>query len=69
MKGGMWKVFSDSLPSILRHTAEAEEEEEEETGVCYHTAGVNYEVAGARRWWSQCVPNTEETRLNAIPDL
>lgn len=41
-------MFSDSLPSILRHTTEAEEEEE--TGVCYHTAGVNYEVAGARRW-------------------
>lgn len=47
MKGGIWKVFSDSLLSILQHTAAAEEEEE--TGVCYHTAGVNYEVAGARR--------------------
>lgn len=47
MKGGIWKVFSDSLLSILQHTAAAEEEE---TGVCYHTAGVNYEVAGARRW-------------------
>lgn len=41
-------MFSDSLLSILQHTAAAEEEEEE-TGVCYHTAGVNYEVAGARR--------------------
>lgn len=43
----MREAFSDSLPSILQHTAAAEEEE---AGVYYHTAGVNYEVAGTRRW-------------------
>lgn len=52
MKGGIWKVFSDSLLSILQYTPAAEEE----TGVCYHTAGVNYEVAGAWCRWSRCIP-------------